>query len=459
MTYWDTAVAQQILIVDDDRYTRKLLEGGFRNSPVETQFACDAAEARRLFAETDFNLIIMDQRLPDGNGLDLLRQMRAERPQQVAILITGYADVRDAVRAVREGLFDYLTKPFENIEELEAVVEKALELDRAYREIHSLRVSLEAGNAVPIHIGHSSAMLALQKQISQVAPLDISVLIEGESGTGMELAAKSVHAQSTRAKGRFLEVNCGALPEQLLESTLFGYEKGAFTGAVKTSPGYLEEADGGTLFLYEIADMSTKLQSSLLRVLQEHTFTRLGSARVCSSDFRLVCATNKRLADEVKAGNFREDLFYRINVVALGILPLRERVEDIVPLSVHFLEHFNAKFGKKVGPLTPEALYLLERYSWPGNVRQLQHTIERAVALHAGGPVSSADLDDISEDLIGEETANGAIVSYQKERELFERDYLTRLLEKAEGNVSEAARLSGIPRQNLYVRMKRWGLS
>jgi len=452
-------MAQKILIVDDDKYTRTFLEGVFRSSPAETQFASDAAEARRLFAATDFNLIIMDQRLPDGNGLDLLREMRSDRPQQMAILITGYADVHDAVRAVREGLFDYLTKPFDNIEELEAVVEKALELDRAYREINDLRRSIDSENNAPIHIGRSPAMIALQTKIKQVAPLDVTVLIEGESGTGKELAAKSIYAHSNRTSGRLLEVNCGALSEQLLESTLFGYEKGAFTGAVKATPGYFEEADGGILFLDEITDMSPKLQSSLLRVLQEHTFTPLGSSRVCSSDFRLICATNKRLADEVKAGNFREDLYYRINVVALDILPLRERTADIIPLAVHFLEYFNTKFVKNVGPLTPEALYLLERYPWPGNVRQLQHTIERAVALHAGGPVSTADLDDISEDLIDENLADGAVISYQKERESFERDYLTRLLEKAEGNVSEAARLSGIPRQNLYVRMKRWGLS
>lgn len=459
MNMQDGDTGQKILVVDDDKYTRTLLRGVFRNYPAETQFACDAAEARRLFAADDFNLIIMDQRLPDGNGLDLVREMRAERPQQIAILITGYADVRDAVRAVREGLFDYLTKPFENIEELEAVVEKALELDGAYREINTLRSSLGAGNNVPIHIGHSPAMVSLQKTIRQVAPLDVTVLIEGESGTGKELAARSLYAQSPRAKGRFLEVNCGALSEQLLESTLFGYEKGAFTGAVKTTPGYLEEADGGILFLDEITDMSPKLQSSLLRVLQEHTFTRLGSARVCSSDFRLICATNQRLAEEVKAGNFREDLFYRINVVAIDISPLRERTEDIVPLAVHFLEHFNAKFGKEVGPLTPETLFLLERYPWPGNVRQLQHTIERAIALHTGGPVSPADLDDISADLIDGDISDEAVISYQRERESFERDYLTRLLEKADGNVSEAARLSGIPRQNLYVRMKRWGVS
>jgi len=452
-------MTQKILIVDDDKYTRTLLDGLYRDRPEAVQFAVDAAEARRLFAETDFNLVVMDQRLPDGNGLDLLREMRAIRPQLVAILITGYADVRDAVRAVREGLFDYLTKPFEQLEELEAVVEKALELDRAYREINTLRQSLVAGNNIPVHVGHSPATIALQKQIDQVAPLDITVLIEGESGTGKELTARSVHAQSPRAANNFLEVNCGALSEQLLESTLFGYQKGAFTGAAKTTAGYFEEADGGTLFLDEIADMSAKLQSSLLRVIQEHTFTRLGSAQVCASDFRLVCATNKRLIDEVKAGRFREDLYYRINVVALEIPPLRRRREDVVPLAVHFLAHFNAKFAKAVGPLTPDAIYLLEQFPWPGNVRQLQHTIERVVALHTGGPISSADLDDIAEELGVDDVENGAVLSYNKERQAFEHDYLVRLLESAEGNVSEAARLSGIPRQNLYVRMKRWGLT
>lgn len=459
MTDKGAGMVKKILIVDDDKYMRTLLEGVFRNKPDEAQLACDAAEARRLFAATDFNLIIMDQRLPDGNGLDLLREMRAERPQQVALLITGHADVRDAVRAVREGLFDYLTKPFDNLEALEAVVEKALELDGAYREINNLRKSLDSEGDTPIHIGHSQATLAQQKQIRQVAPLDVTVLIEGESGTGKELAARSIHAHSQRAKRRFLEVNCGALSEQLLESTLFGYEQGAFTGAVKTTPGYLEEADGGTLFLDEIADMSPKLQSSLLRVLQEHTFSRLGGTRVLSSDFRLVCATNRRLTDEVRAGRFREDLFYRINVVALDIPPLRKRGEDIVPLAVHFLEHFNAKFKKSAGPLTLEAIYLLEHFSWPGNVRQLQHTIERVVALHPGGPIGTADLDDIAQDVSSDDIDDQAVLSYQKEREVFEREYLTRLLEQAKGNVSEAARLSGIPRQNLYVRMKRWGLS
>jgi len=448
---------QKILIVDDDQFTVKLLEGLFRGKSADVQFALEGAEARRRFRENDFNLILMDQRLPDANGLDLLREMRAERPHLVAILITAYANVRDAVRAVRDGLFDYLTKPFENLEELEAVIEKALELDRAYREIDSLREALEGRDSRPAFIGHSPLVEKLLEQVKQVAPLDTTVLLEGESGTGKGLVAKIIHALSPRAKGGFLEINCGALQEQLLEGTLFGFEKGAFTGAVKTTPGYLEKADGGTLLLDEIPDMSAKLQSSLLNVLQEGTFCRLGSTEVRSSDFRLISATNRRLVDEVREKRFREDLFYRINVVVLRIPPLRERREDIVPLALHFLHHFNEKFGKEVGPLTPEAIRLLEGFSWPGNVRQLQHSIERIVALHPGGPVNSMHMDQITRAAEPTDPGRQTIQPYAEERKAFERDYLERLFAATGGNVSEAARISGLARQNLYAHKKKWG--
>ncbi len=454
-------MTQRILIVDDDHYTRKLLEGLFRDKPQHVDMAENAAVARHRLKHQDYNLILMDQRLPDGNGLDLLREIRAERPRQIAVLITGHADVRDAVRAVREGLFDYLAKPFEDLEELEAVIEKALVLDAAYREINSLRETLTGKSQAPPHIGNSPAAKMLQTKIAQIAPLDVTVLVEGESGTGKELAARMVYALSQRSKSRFLEVNCGALSEQLLESTLFGYEKGAFTGAVKTTPGCFEAADGGTLFLDEIADMSTKLQSSLLRVLQEHTFSRLGSSNQLSSDFRLICATNRCLEEEVRAGNFREDLFYRINVVALEIPPLRERVEDIVPLAVHFLQHFNDRFNKQVGPLTPDAISVVEQFSWPGNVRQLKHTFERIVALHAGGPVSAIDLGHLAAtgSTDSESAEEESHLSFQGAREVFERRYLKKVLARTQGNISEAARQCGISRQNLYIHLKRLGLS
>jgi len=422
--------------------------------------ATDGAEARRLFAADDFNLVLMDQCLPDANGIDLLREFRARRPRLVAILMTGFADVRDAVAAVREGLFDYLTKPFEDLEALEAVIGKALELDRAYREIDGLRAQLASESGQPALIGQSLAMERVLGQIRQVAGLDTTVLLEGESGTGKDLAAKLIHTLSTRADKPFLEVNCGGLPETLLESLLFGYEKGAFTGAGQANAGYFEKAHGGNLFLDEIADMSPKLQSSLLRVLQDHSFTRIGSTHLRKADFRLICATNRPLLAEVKAGRFREDLYYRIAVVAVRMPPLRERAGDIVPLAMHFLDHYNSKFGKACGPLTPAAVQVLEACRWEGNVRQLQHCIERAVALHAGGPLDHLHLCPLDEGTRLDEVAPeaSAPLGYQEARAAFERDYLRRLFDHAGGNVSEAARLSGIPRQNLYVRMKRWGI-
>jgi len=451
----------KILVVDDDRHTRILFERLLAKTAL-VSLAADGAEARRLFAADDFNLVLMDQRLPSDNGIDLLREFRARRPHLVGILMTGFADVRDAVAAVREGVFDYQTKPFEDLEALEAVIGKALELDRAYREINGLRARLSGESGVPDLIGQSPAMERVLGQIRQVAGLDTTVLLEGESGTGKELAARMIHALSTRAAKSFLEVNCGGLAETLLESLLFGHEKGAFTGAGQANAGYFEKAHGGSLFLDEIADMSPKLQSSLLRVLQDHSFTRIGSTQARRADFRLICATNRPLLAEVKAGRFREDLYYRIAVVSVTMPPLRERTGDIVPLATHFLDLYSTKFGKTCGPLTPAALQALERCRWEGNVRQLQHCIERAVALHTSGPIDTLHLLPGGEPSPATEpggaTASLNALAYQDARGEFERDYFQRLLAAAGGNVSEAARLSGIPRQNLYVRMKRWGI-
>jgi len=446
----------KILLVDDDPFTRSLIDDLLRGRAVELTIAVNLAQARAAFRQTDFNLVILDQRLPDGNGLDFFAEMRRERPNQVALLITGFAEVKDAVRAVRQGLFDYLTKPFENPEELDAVIGKALEMDRAYREIDALREDLDARRDGPVIIGRSAVIEGLLMQACQVAPLDTTVLIEGESGTGKELFAKLIHGLSSRARGPLLEVNCAALSETLLESTLFGYEKGAFTGAAKTTPGYFEEAHGGTLFLDEIADMSPKLQASLLRVLQERKFVRLGSTKARASDFRLILATNKSLDAETKAGRFRADLFYRINVVALRVPPLRERPEDILPLALYFLDHFNAKFGKEVGPLTPEAFAALEGAEWAGNVRELQHAVERAVAVKAAGPVSPADLGLGA--TAAAASAQAPAAPFREAREVFEREYFAGLLAAAGGNVSEAARMSGIARQNFYAHIKRLGL-
>lgn len=449
----------KILLVDDDPFTRKLFEGLLRNGPYELQTAANVTLARKALREADFNLLILDQRLPDGNGLDLFAEIRAERPRQLAILITGFAEVRDAVRAVREGLFDYLTKPFENLDELDAVIGKALEMDRAYREIANLRETLEARPGTPVIISRSPSMERVLLELRQAAPLDTTVLIEGESGTGKEIVAKQIHALSRRSQRPLLELNCGALSESLLEATLFGYEKGAFTSAAKVTPGYFEEADGGTLFLDEITDMSAKLQVSLLRVLQERTFARLGSTVQRPSDFRLICATNKSLEAEMKAGHFRSDLFYRINVVVLRLPPLRQRKEDVLPLAVFFLDHFNLKFGKSAGPLTPEAVAALEAADWAGNVRELKHAIERAVVINTGGPIPPAALGIVSRTLLGPASMyTTQPLPFREARDAFDRRYFENILQLASGNVSEAARLAGIARQNFYGHIERLGI-
>ncbi len=449
----------QLLLVDDDPYTRKLFAELLRKPGIELRTAADLDEARRLFEAIDFNLVILDQRLPDGNGLDFFTEMRRERPQQIAILITGYADVRDAMSAVRKGLFDYLTKPFENLDELEAVIGRALRMDAAVREVAAMRDSVGKEAAGSILIGNSAALRKLDSQVRQVAPLDTSVLIEGESGSGKEIFAHRIHAFSKRAQAKFFEVNCGALSEALLEATLFGYEKGAFTGAAKTTAGYFEVADGGTLFLDEISDMTPKVQASLLRVLQEHSFARLGSTALQRSDFRLVCATNKPLEREVADGRFRADLYYRINVVSLRVPPLRERRTDILPLAAFFLDRFNSRFGKQIGPLSPDAAALLESAPWPGNVRELSHAIERAVAMKADGPLVADDLTScIGSSQVIAPGERSALLPFREARERFERDYFASLLRATEGNVSEAARKSGIARQNLYQRIKRFAL-
>ena len=444
----------KILLVDDDPYTRRLFENLFRGAAIELVAVTNVVEARRAFDLGDFNLAILDQRLPDGNGLDLFADMRKLRPRQTALMITGHAEVRDAMRAVREGLYDYLTKPFENLEDLESIISKALEMDRAYREIADLKAILSPGTGGPALISHSVAMEKLLAQLRQAAPLDTTVLIEGESGTGKEVIAKLLHSLSARAAGPMKELNCGAMSESLIEAALFGYERGAFTGAVKTTAGYFEEADNGTVLLDEIADMSPKLQVSLLRVLQEGTFVRLGSTVQRPSNFRLICATNKPLDQEVAAGRFRSDLYYRINVVPLRVPALRERRDDILPLALFFLDHFNRKFNKQAGPLQADAIAALEGAHWAGNVRELKHTIERAVVINSGGPVGVDDLG-LPGRLSEVARRTGPLLPYREARLQFDRAYFSELMQAADGNVSEAARLSGLARQNIYVHLER----
>ncbi|HEY1475422.1 MAG TPA: sigma-54 dependent transcriptional regulator [Pseudolabrys sp.] len=448
----------KILLVDDDPFTQQLFDGLLQRDGIELHKAGNLAEARQEFNAADFNLVILDQRLPDGNGFEFFKEIRAQRPQQVAILVTGYADVRDAVRAVREGLFDYLTKPFPSLDELVAVIERGLEMDRAYRAINDLQATLQTGPGRPTIIGRSEAMRKLLEQVQKIARLDTTVLIEGENGTGKELIARQIHLLSPRAKGPFLGLNCGALSESLLEATLFGYEKPAATGTAETISGYLEEATGGTLFLDEICELSPKLQSSLLRVLQDSTSTRLGSMTQRTSNFRLLCMTSTPLEDAIKAGKFRSDLGYRININVLRVPPLRQRREDILPLALLFLDQFNSKFGKVAGPFVPEAVAAMEAADWPGNVNEMQRVIERAVVINATGPILAADLEMTNRSRAISNGPLGQPIALEQARELFEREYFINLLHAVGGNVSNAAKLSGISRNSFYRYLKQLGI-
>ena len=448
----------KILLVDDDPYTQQLFEGLLRSDDVELRVAGNIAEARKEFDSADFNLILLDQRLPDGNGLDFFKEIRALRAQQVVILITGHADLRDAIGAVRGGVFDYLTKPFKNLDELTAIIGRALEMDRAYREIDNLQAMLAVRPGRPFVVGRSAAMQKLLQQLQRIAPLDTTVLIEGESGTGKELVARQIHELSPRSKQPFVGLNCGGLSESLLEATLFGYEKPAFTSGSAATPGYFEEATGGTLVLDELGELSPKLQSSLLRVLQERTYSRLGSVIQRTGDFRLICTSSTSLEDRVKAGDFRSDLYYRINVNLLRFPPLRERREDILSLALLFLDQFNAKFSKAAGPFVPEAIAALEAAPWAGNARELQHVIERAVAVNVRGPIVVADLGLGAHDRVAGDHKAAGPMSLQQAKERFERAYFIDLLHSVGGNVSEAARQSHISRQALHRYLKQLGI-
>lgn len=448
----------KILLVDDDPYTQQLFKGLLRADDTELCVAGNLAEARNEFHSADFNLVLLDQRLPDGNGLEFFKEMRAQRPQQVTILITGHADLRDAIGAVRAGLFDYLTKPFKNLDELSATIGRALEMDRAYREINNLQTLLEARPGRPVTVGRSASMQKLLQQVQRIAPLDTKVLIEGESGTGKELIARSIHDLSPRSKKPFIGLNCGGLSEALLEATLFGYEKPAFTSGATATPGYIEEAAGGTLLLDELGELSPKLQLSLLRVLQESTYSRLGSGTQRTSDFRLICTSSTSLEDRIKAGHFRSDLYYRINVNLVRVPPLRERQEDILSLALFFLDQFNRKFGKAAGPFVPEALEALKASPWTGNVRELRHVIERAVVVNARGPIVVADLGLGEHDRAAGDQETGSMASFEEARKRFERAYFVDLLHSTGGNVSEAARQSQISRQALHRYLKHLGI-
>ena len=385
--------AARLLIVDDEQSLLDFLSVLCAGEGYEVATATCIREARERLAERTPDLVLCDMLMPDGNGLDLLREIRAVESGPAVIMMTAYTSTRSAIEAMKAGAYDYVPKPFD-VDELKVVIHRALEKTRLAEENVYLRRELAERYAFKNIIGRSPRMQTIFGLIERVARTTSTVLIEGESGTGKELIARAIHFSSPRAGERFLSINCGAMPEALLESELFGHERGAFTGAVRDKHGLFQEAHRGTLFLDEIGEMSLPMQVKLLRALQDKTVRRVGGTVEEAVDVRIITATNQELREKIARGELREDLYYRINVIPVGLPPLRERREDIPLLVGHFLHKNCATLGLKPKKLSAEALSLLEGYTWPGNVRELENLIERAVALSASDVITAVDLPD-----------------------------------------------------------------
>jgi DNA-binding NtrC family response regulator len=440
-----------ILVVDDDAPTREALASGLKKLGHEIHLAGTGAAALDEVRRIPVDLAIIDLKLPDMEGTELFGVLRILRPEAIAIMISGHATVDEAVSALKRGIYDFITKDF-RMHELRKVVTKALETQQLLAENQRLHQALKERSASGRIMGRSAAFLKIMQMVSQVAPLKSTVLLSGESGVGKELVAEAIHYQSPRRVNPLVKVNCGALPEGLIESELFGHEKGAFTGAIQQRKGRFELADGGTIFLDEISEMPLPTQVKLLRVLQDGEFERVGGSQTLKVDVRAVAATNLDLEAAVQTGRFRKDLFYRLNVIHLLLPPLRERVEDIPLLALHFLDKFCLENNHPPMGFTPEAMAAIKRYSWPGNIRELQNVVERAVALCTGNMVELADLPD---EIRRHSPADDQIViPVGASMEEIEQLAILQTLKKTHGDKELAARLLGIGLATLYRRLK-----
>jgi two-component system nitrogen regulation response regulator NtrX len=443
-----------LLLVDDEQGIRQSLSAVLQDEGYRILAVASGAECLRALDAQPFHLVLLDVWMTDIDGLELLQQIREAHPEVVVVMISGHGNVETAVKATKLGAFDFLEKPL-SLEKTLVVVKNALEHQALLEENRQLRSEREERYRI---IGESVPMKALRQQMLLMAPTNGRVLIYGESGTGKELVARAIHAHSLRAAGPFVEVNCAAIPEQLIESELFGHRKGSFEGASSDKTGKFPKADGGTLFLDEVGDMSLKTQAKVLRSLDEQRFEPLGSPPV-SVDVRVIAATNKNLEEEIARGNFREDLFYRLNVVPFGVPPLRERAEDIPLLAAYFLQEFTSRYGRKPKELTQDAQLALAAYSWPGNVRELRNVMERIVILN---PQSRVDRKHLPALLFREDPRRKATVTLntlQEARAAYERDFITRKLEENRGNVSRTAQDLGLERSHLYRKMKSLGIT
>jgi two-component system nitrogen regulation response regulator NtrX len=447
-----------ILIVDDEPGVRSALGGVLRDEGYDVD-AVDSGEAclERLGRQA-YDVVVLDIWLPGMDGLATLTRMRERQVDTQVVIISGHGNIESAVRAIKMGAFDFVEKPL-SLEKTVLVVRNALRQRTLEVENRALRARVDAQHTM---IGESYPMVKLREQVAMAAPTNGRVLIFGENGTGKELVARNIHQLSRRRTAAFVEVNCAAIPEELIESELFGHVRGAFTGAVADRRGKFEAAHGGTIFLDEIADMSLKTQAKVLRVLQEQVMEAVGGSTRIKVDARVLAATNKDLTAEIRAGRFREDLYFRLNVVPIFVPPLRDRQEDIQLLADHFMAMLAREYGRRPKTFEADAIIALKQYAWPGNVRELRNVVERLMIMVPGDRISSRDLSFLDQTLTSGAPVPASMessASLHEARDRFERDYILRALAGQQGNISRTAEVLGIERSNLYRKMRSFGIA
>ena len=440
----------RILVVDDERIFRESLYHWFEEDGYDVTAVESGEAALKVYDKDLFDLALVDMKMPGMNGIELLSKIREIDKNAIVIMITAFASVPTAIKALKDGAFDYITKPVDP-DELNHLVERALKQKNLQNENIRLKANIEETLKPENLIGESMQMRKLFEMISTVAKTDTTVMIRGESGTGKELVAKAIHINSKRRYFPLVTVNCGALAESLLESELFGHEKGAFTGAQYRRKGKFEMADNGTIFLDEIGSVSAKMQVELLRVIESKQFSRVGGNDIVSSDFRIIAATNEPLENMVKRGQFREDLFYRLNVFTISIPPLRERKEDVPLLAYYFLNKFSTAMNKNITKISHDAMEFMQNYRWNGNVRELENAIERAVVVGKGNEI-------IPEDLPFHQSYFTSSDSEAESLDMIERRHIIKILENNERNISRRARILGIDRVTLYNKIEKYDL-
>ena len=438
----------RILIVDDEPGIRQSLKGVFEDEGFTTEAVASGEECLKKIESNSYDLVLLDIWLPGADGLETLRRLREKSPDTRVVMISGHATIATAVSATKLGAYDFIEKPL-SLEHTLLIARNALSHRRLEKANDLLRHQLEDRFNI---VGESIPVKALRKQIAIVAPTNSRVLIYGESGTGKELVSRNIHFLSSRANAPFVEVNCAAIPEELIESELFGHTKGSFTGASDAKKGKFELADGGTLFLDEVADMSLKTQAKVLRAVEEQSFQPIGAPAAVRADVRVITATNKNLQNEIASGRFREDLFYRLNVIPFLVPPLRERREDIPVLARYFMRVFSAEHGRPAKDFSSEALDMLVDYSWPGNVRELRNEIERLVIM---APDVVIQTDDLS---LPNGNSGSRASTLHEARAQYEREFILSKLKENNWNISQTARLLGLERSYLYRKMKAYGI-